>query len=97
MRVWKRHSRRGVVARMALNGTYVPSKAEWVRKQVEKALRKQPPATSGRFFAWLTDGMDPESAAYVRQTVPAPVVAVFSRVLGRRYHREVAPVWKAGA
>jgi len=68
--------------------------AEW--KQVEKALRKQPPATSGRFFAWLTDGMDPESAAYVRQTVPAPVVAVFSRVLGRRYHREVAPVWKAG-
>jgi hypothetical protein len=68
---------------------------EW--KRAEKALRKAPPTTTGRFFAWLTDGMDPESAAYVRTTVPAPVVAVLSRVLGRRYHREIAPVWKAGA
>ena len=29
-------ARRGVVAGMALTGTYVPSKAEWVRKQVEQ-------------------------------------------------------------
>jgi hemerythrin-like domain-containing protein len=67
--------------------------AEW--KQAEKALRKAPPATTGRFFAWLTDGMDPESRAYLRSTVPAPVVAVFSKVLGRRYHRELAPVWRS--
>jgi hemerythrin-like domain-containing protein len=65
---------------------------EW--KQVEKALRKAPPTTTGRFFAWLTDGMEPESRSYLRSTIPAPVVFVFSKVLGRQYHRTVAPVWQ---
>jgi hypothetical protein len=65
---------------------------EW--KAVEKALRSLPPGDAGRFFAWLTDGMEPQHRAYLRSTVPAPVVAVLSRVLGRRYHREVAPVWR---
>ncbi len=67
--------------------------AEW--KQVEKALRKAAPTTTGRFFAWVTDGMDPESRAYVRSTIPGPIVTVFSKVFGRRYHREVAPVWRS--
>jgi hypothetical protein len=67
--------------------------AEW--KAAEKALRKSPPTTIGRFFAWLTDGMDPESRAYLRSTIPGPVIAVFSRVFGRRYHRDVAPVWRS--
>ncbi len=66
---------------------------EW--KAAEKALRTSPPTTTGRFFAWITDGMDPESRAYLRSTVPGPVVTVFSRVFGRRYHREVAPVWRS--
>lgn len=67
--------------------------AEW--KQTEKALRKAPPSTTGRFFAWVTDGMDPESQAYLRSTIPGPVIAVFSKVFGRRYHREVAHVWRS--
>jgi hemerythrin-like domain-containing protein len=67
--------------------------AEW--KQAERALRKAPPTTTGRFFAWLTDGMEPESQSYLRSAVPAPVVFVFSRVLGRQYHRTVAPVWQS--
>jgi hemerythrin-like domain-containing protein len=66
---------------------------EW--KQVEKALRKAPPTTTGRFFAWLTDGMDPESRSYLRSAIPAPVVFVLSKVLGRQYHRTVAPVWQS--
>ena len=66
--------------------------AEW--KQVEKDLRKQPPTAAGRFFAWLTDGMEPETRSYLLSTVPPPVVAVLSRVFGRQYHREVAPVWR---
>ena len=66
---------------------------EWMR--AEKALRKQPPVTAGRFFAWLTDGMDPESRECLRSTVPAPVLAVLSKVFGRQYHREIAPVWRA--
>jgi hypothetical protein len=65
---------------------------EW--KQAEKALRKLPPVTAGRFFAWLTDGMDPDSRAFLRTTIPAPVVALLSKVLGRQYHREIAPVWR---
>jgi hemerythrin-like domain-containing protein len=65
---------------------------EW--KKVEKALRKLPPTTIGRFFAWVTDGMDPQSRSYLRSTIPAPVVLVLSRVFGRDYHRRIAPVWR---
>ena len=65
---------------------------EW--KAAEKKLRSQPPGVAGRFFAWVTDGMAPAERSYFRAIVPAPVVAVLSRVFGRRYHREVAPVWR---
>jgi hemerythrin-like domain-containing protein len=65
---------------------------EW--KEVEKKLRKQPPGVIGRYFAWLTDGMSEPERAYLRATIPAPVVFVLSRVLGRRYYREITPVWR---
>jgi len=32
-----------------------------------------------------------------KATVPTPVVTVLARVFGRRYYREVAPVWREGA
>lgn len=63
-------------------------------KAVEKKLSRQPPVVAGMFFAWVTDGMGAAERAYLRSEVPAPVVAVLSRVFGRRYHREVAPVWR---
>jgi hemerythrin-like domain-containing protein len=62
-------------------------------KRVEKQLRSQPPAVAGRFFAWVTDGMQDEHRAHLRETVPAPVVFVLTRTFGRSYRREVAPVW----
>lgn len=65
---------------------------EW--KAVEKKLRSQPLPVAGRFFAWLTDGMSDQHRAVLKQTVPAPVVAVLSRVFGRRYYKDVAPTWK---
>lgn len=65
--------------------------AEW--KAVEKQLRKGPPVAAGEFFAWLQDGMDESERSYLRSTVPAPVIFVLTRGLGRRYRREVAPVW----
>jgi hypothetical protein len=65
---------------------------EW--KAVEKKLRKQPPGDIGRYFAWLTDGMSEPHRSYLRATIPGPVVFVLSRVFGRRYYREIAPVWK---
>lgn len=66
---------------------------EW--KAVEKKLRKGSPSTAGNFFAWITDGMSEPGRAYLRATVPTPVVVVLSRALGRTYHKEVAPVWRS--
>jgi hemerythrin-like domain-containing protein len=64
-------------------------------KAVEKKLSRQPPGVAGRFFAWVTDGMGDAERAYFRATVPPPVVFVLARTLGRRYYREVAPVWRS--
>jgi hemerythrin-like domain-containing protein len=63
-------------------------------KAVEKKLRRQPPGVAGRFFAWVTDGMGDAERAYFRATVPPPVTYVLSRTFGRRYYRDVAPVWQ---
>ena len=65
---------------------------EW--KAVEKQLRKAPPGLVGRMFAWVQDGAEPQVMTSLRATIPPPVLFVFSRVLGRRYHREVAPAWR---
>jgi hypothetical protein len=67
--------------------------AEW--KAVEKKLSRQPPGVAGSFFAWLTDGMSEPHRAFLRATVPTPVVAVLSRTFGRRYRTGVAPVWRS--
>jgi hemerythrin-like domain-containing protein len=65
---------------------------EW--KAVEKKLSRQPPGLAGRFFAWLTDGMSEDHRAYLKSTVPTPVVVVLARTFGRPYYRDVAPVWR---
>jgi hemerythrin-like domain-containing protein len=63
-------------------------------KAVEKKLRAVSPRVAGSFFAWLTDGMSDEDRAYLRSTVPPPVVAVLSKVLGRSYTKQIAPIWR---
>jgi hemerythrin-like domain-containing protein len=65
---------------------------EW--KAVEKSFRRRPPADIGKFLAWITDGMEDDERTYFRSTIPAPVVAVFTKVFGRRYTKEIAPVWR---
>jgi DUF438 domain-containing protein len=65
---------------------------EW--KAAEKALRRHPPGVTGRFFAWVTDGMREEHRAFLKETVPTPVVVVLSKTFGRRYYKDVAPVWR---
>lgn len=67
--------------------------AEW--KAVEKRLRRQPLRIAGPFFAWIQDGMEPAEKAHLESSVPAPVRFLMSRVFGRSYHREIAPVWRA--
>ena len=68
---------------------------EW--DAVEKKLRSRPIGESGQFFAWLQDGMEERCRVYLRSTIPRPVTVVLSKVFGRRYHREVAPVWRDAA
>ena len=66
--------------------------ADW--KTVEKQLRPRSPAVTGRFLAWIQDGMTDEGRAYLRSTIPPPVTAVLGRVAGRAYHRDIAPAWQ---
>jgi hemerythrin-like domain-containing protein len=68
------------------------STPEW--KAVEKKLSRQPPSVAGPFFAWLTDGMSDAHRAFLRTLIPAPVVTVLAKVFGRRYNRDIAPVWR---
>jgi hemerythrin-like domain-containing protein len=66
-------------------------------KAVEKKLRAVSPRVAGSFFAWLTDGMSDQDRAYLRSTVPPPVVTVLSKVLGRSYTKQIAPIWRNGS
>ncbi len=65
---------------------------EW--KAVEKQLRPASLADSGRFMAWVQDGMPDAERDYLRSTIPVPVTFLLSRVAGRSYHRDVAPAWQ---
>lgn len=59
-----------------------------------RQVRRQPPRAAGWFLAWLEDGGPDEARRFLASEVPAPVRLVLGRVLGRRYHRTVAPVWR---
>ena len=48
---------------------------------------------AGVFFAWMEDGASAEEKAALRQSVPGPVLAIIGGLFGRRYRKEVAPVW----
>lgn len=58
-----------------------------------KFARDRSPLRAGDFFAWLENGASAEQRAGLRRELPPAVLAVFSRVLGRRYRKQVAPVW----
>jgi hemerythrin-like domain-containing protein len=65
---------------------------EW--KAVEKKFSRQPPNVAGSFFAWLTDGLSDDERAYLKTTVPTPVVAVMGKVFGRQYNKQIKPIWR---
>jgi len=48
---------------------------------------------AGTFFAWMDDGASAEERAALRQSVPGPVLAIIGGLFGRKYRKEVAPVW----
>ena len=59
--------------------------------QVKKAHFK----SMGNFVEWLQDGADESDLAGMRKELPLPVIFLFGKIAGRRYHREIAPTWQA--
>jgi len=64
-----------------------------VIKEMGRKFSKQPLGVAGTFFAWVQDGAGPEELAAFRAEVPGPVVAIIGGLFGRRYRKEIAPVW----
>jgi len=65
---------------------------EW--KAVERRFREGGVTRGGNLMAWLQDGGSPDAQAALKSTIPAPVLFVLSRVFGRAYHKEIAPIWR---
>jgi hemerythrin-like domain-containing protein len=65
---------------------------EW--NAVEKQLRPSSLSESGNFLAWIQDGMTDEGRAYLRNAIPRPVTFLLTRLAGRGYRRDIAPVWQ---
>ena len=51
----------------------------------------------GNFVLWLQDGASANEKAALRKAMPAPVIVLFGAIAGRRYRREIAPVWASSA
>jgi hemerythrin-like domain-containing protein len=66
-----------------------------VKEMGRKFSRRSGLAKAGTFFAWMEDGATPEEKAALRESVPGPVLAIIGSIFGRRYRKEVAPVWGA--
>ena len=49
----------------------------------------------GNFVEWLQDGATEADKAGLRREIPRPVVLLFGAVAGRRYRKQIAPVWRA--
>jgi hypothetical protein len=71
----------------------VANKRTIQHKAAERATRKAHREGAGNFFAWLTDGCDPETARIIRREVPPPVLWLLTRIGGREYNRRIAPTW----
>jgi hemerythrin-like domain-containing protein len=64
-----------------------------MKEMGKKFSRRVGPTRAGTFFAWMQDGATAEERSALAANVPRPVVAVIGGVFGRRYRKEVAPVW----
>ncbi len=63
-------------------------------KELAKKLRPASVVDAANALAWMQDGAGARERTALRSTIPAPVVAVLTRLVARRYDREVAPVWR---
>jgi hypothetical protein len=65
-----------------------------IKEMGKKFSRRTGPPKAGIFFTWVQDGATPEERAALRESVPGPVLAILSGLFGRRYRKEIAPVWR---
>ena len=63
-------------------------------KALSKKLRPASIVDAANALAWMQDGAGERERSSLRANIPGPVVAVLTRVVARRYRREVAPVWR---
>ena len=63
-------------------------------KELAKKLRPASIVDAANALAWMQDGAGERERTALRSTIPGPVVTVLTKVLARRYNREVAPVWR---
>ena len=64
-----------------------------MKEMGRKFSRRTGLAKAGIFFAWMEDGATAEEKSALAANVPRPVLAVIGGIFGRRYRKEVAPVW----
>jgi hemerythrin-like domain-containing protein len=48
----------------------------------------------GNFVEWFQDGATDADKAGLRREIPGPVVFLFGTLAGRRYRKQIAPVWR---
>lgn len=66
--------------------------AEW--KATARKLRPDSIVDAANSLAWMQDGAGERERSSLRASIPGPVVTLLTLLLGRRYRREVAPVWR---
>src|SRR3954471_5240144 len=64
-----------------------------IKEMGKKFGRRAGPPKAGVFFAWVQDGATPAERAALRESVPGPVLAIIGGLFGRRYRKDIAPVW----
>ena len=78
-----------------LEPVYLAKKDTPEIKAMGRAFGRVNPSRGGRFFAWVTDGANPDEMAALRRDVPGPVLAIIGGIFGRGYRKDIAPVWKS--
>ena len=63
-------------------------------KELAKKLRPASVVDAANALAWMQDGAGDRERTALRSNIPGPVVTILTALLGRRYKREVAPVWR---
>lgn len=62
-------------------------------KAAAASARRSHDEGGGVFFAWLSDGIDTDTAAVLRREVPAAVLFMLTRLGRRGYQRRIASAW----